>query len=112
MLSPSNHGTDHVCSFSSRLPELCDSLSRKLGGPVIVSPPKLKARNNASDAASKPRQKPGSAATRPAPPKASKSLDRVLSNELLRRSLSRGPTDAIAHMRSATSRPFRDSNER
>ncbi|GAB1311105.1 DNA replication regulator Sld3 C-terminal domain-containing protein [Madurella fahalii] len=86
--------------FSARLPGLCDSLNRKLGGPVVQSPPKEKVAKPAS--AVKPR--PGAPVKRlPALKKDShRTLERALSHERNRRSVSRGPADAIALMRSAT----------
>jgi len=70
----------------------------------MVSPPNKKA-SQLSAVSSKPHQKPGSVTKRPGPPRATKSLDKVLSKERLRRSVSRGPNDAIAQMRSATAAP-------
>ncbi|KAF2964349.1 hypothetical protein GQX73_g9235 [Xylaria multiplex] len=70
--------------FAARLPEHCDSINRKLGGPVMM-PPK-------------------SAAKRPALSKSTRSLENVLSKETERnrRSMSRGPSGVIALMRSAS----------
>ncbi|KAJ4403310.1 hypothetical protein N0V85_005124 [Neurospora sp. IMI 360204] len=84
--------------FSARLPELCDSINRKLGGPVIQAP-KEKAK---TVAASKP--KPGAPAKRVTAAKKEneRSLQRVLSNERMRRSVSRGPSGTIALLRSAS----------
>lgn len=49
-------------------------------------------------------QRPGAAAKRPQPPNARKTLQRALSTEQQnRRSISRGPSNAIALLRSATS---------
>ncbi|KAI1459291.1 DNA replication regulator SLD3-domain-containing protein [Annulohypoxylon moriforme] len=92
--------------FSARLPEKSDSISRKLGGPLIMPPPpKPKVKKPEPVPKSKP--KPGSAAKRPAMSKSSKStgsLEKVLSreSEKHRRSMSRGPSGVIALMRSAT----------
>ncbi|KAJ6446228.1 DNA replication regulator Sld3 [Purpureocillium lavendulum] len=88
--------------FSARLPELCDSINRKLGGPVIVSPPKSKSSTRSSK---REQQKPGAAAKRPATlNNQRKTLQRALSTDQQhRRSVSRGPSNAIALMRSATS---------
>lgn len=92
--------------FSTRLPEQSDSISRKLGGPVIIQPPpKPKAKKPESISKSKP--KPGSSTKRPGMSRSSKSsgsLEKVLSreSEKHRRSMSRGPSGAIALMRSAT----------
>ncbi|KAG8428467.1 hypothetical protein J3459_003890 [Metarhizium acridum] len=87
--------------FSARLPERCDAISRKLGGPVIVSPVTSKALKRFS---SKKEQKPGTATKRPAPLNSRRTLQRALSTEQLhRRSVSRGPSNTIALLRSATS---------
>ncbi|OAA37227.1 DNA replication regulator Sld3 [Metarhizium rileyi] len=87
--------------FSARLPEPCDAISRKLGGPVIVSPIKSNAPRRSS---SKKEQRPGAATKRPAPLNSRRTLQRALSTEQLhRRSVSRGPSNAIALLRSATS---------
>ncbi|KAI0882809.1 DNA replication regulator SLD3-domain-containing protein [Annulohypoxylon maeteangense] len=90
--------------FSARLPEQSDSISRKLGGPLMMPPPpKPKVK---PEPAPKSKPKPGSAAKRPvmSKSKASKSLENVLSreSEKHRRSMSRGPSGVIALMRSAT----------
>ncbi|ETS87645.1 hypothetical protein PFICI_01473 [Pestalotiopsis fici W106-1] len=88
--------------FSARLPEHCDSLNRKLGGPLMPSPPKPKPKR-AEDIA-KPKAKPGTVTKRPTTTKTTRTLDRVLSkeSERNRRSMSRGPGSMIALMRSAT----------
>ncbi|CAK7235436.1 hypothetical protein SCUCBS95973_009269 [Sporothrix curviconia] len=111
--------------FSPRLPLVCDSLNRKLGGPVISasgsrsknassstkSPSNAKLREKTSSSSSKlhSRSKPGTVTKRSsasASADKSRSLERVLSNERMRRSVSRGPNDAIAQMRSATAAPI------
>ncbi|KAF5231287.1 hypothetical protein FANTH_13466 [Fusarium anthophilum] len=87
--------------FSHRLPELCDSINRKLGGPVIVKPtrPKLLKRSS-----SKRSPKPGAVAKRSLSGQPTRTLQRALSTEQQsRRSVSRGPSNMIALMRSATS---------
>ncbi|KAK4101685.1 hypothetical protein N658DRAFT_566671 [Parathielavia hyrcaniae] len=86
--------------FSARLPGPCDSLNRKLGGPVAQSPPKERASKPAS--AAKP--KPGAPIKRAAPSKRdrARTLERALSVERSRRSVSQGPAAAIALLRSAT----------
>ncbi|KAK4232264.1 DNA replication regulator SLD3-domain-containing protein [Podospora fimiseda] len=87
--------------FSARLPELCDSMNRKLGGPVVKSPPKKEFVKPA--VSSKP--KPGAPMKRPIASlkkDSDKSLERALSNERMRRSISREPSKAIALMRSAS----------
>ncbi|RSL72813.1 hypothetical protein CEP54_000793 [Fusarium duplospermum] len=87
--------------FSHRLPELCDSINRKLGGPVIVKPSKSRSLKRS---ASKRDQRPGAVTKRPTPGKPTRTLQRALSTEQQsRRSVSRGPSNAIALMRSATS---------
>ncbi|KAJ4235952.1 hypothetical protein NW759_001036 [Fusarium solani] len=87
--------------FSHRLPELCDSINRKLGGPVIVKPSKSRSLKRSS---SKRDQRPGAVTKRPTPGKPTRTLQRALSTEQQsRRSVSRGPSNMIALMRSATS---------
>ncbi|KAG8165386.1 hypothetical protein KVR01_005661 [Diaporthe batatas] len=86
--------------FAGRLPELCESLNHKLGGPVVVSPPKPKKRLVST--AAKAAAVPGSLAKRPVPTSAPKSLDKIFSHDQLRRKASRRPTDVLARMRSAT----------
>ncbi|KAI1330818.1 DNA replication regulator SLD3-domain-containing protein [Xylariaceae sp. FL0255] len=88
--------------FSSRLPDRCDSINRKLGGPVFMSPPKSNEKKPRE--VLKVKSKPGTATKRPAPPRSSRTLERVLSKETERnrRSMSRGPSGAIALMRSAS----------
>ena len=112
--------------FAPRLPLVCDSLNRKLGGPVIStsgsrskntssgstkSPADAKAREKMASSSSssrhQSRSKPGAVIKRSsALTDKTRSLERVLSNERLRRSVSRGPNDAIAQMRSATAAPI------
>ncbi|KAK0618549.1 DNA replication regulator SLD3-domain-containing protein [Bombardia bombarda] len=86
--------------FSARLPELCDSINRKLGGPVAQAPSKEK--HSKPTVLSRP--KPGAPAKRALSSRndKEKNLERVLSNERMRRSVSRGPSGAIALMRSAS----------
>ncbi|KAK4659643.1 hypothetical protein QC762_112090 [Podospora pseudocomata] len=86
--------------FAARLPELCDSINRKLGGPVAQSPPKKEFVKPAAVS----KAKPGAPAKRPAALKkdSDRSLQRALSNERMRRSVSREPSKAIALMRSAS----------
>ncbi|KAM4054910.1 DNA replication regulator SLD3 domain-containing protein [Hirsutella rhossiliensis] len=72
--------------FSARLPGLCDAINRKLGGPVILTPLKSKSSKRPS---SQRGQKPGAAAKR--------------HEQQFGRSVSRGPSNAIALLRSATS---------
>ncbi|KAK5990427.1 hypothetical protein PT974_08695 [Cladobotryum mycophilum] len=85
--------------FSARLPELCDSINRKLGGPAIIAPAKSKSKRPPTRD-----QKPGSATKRPTPQNSRRTLQRALSTDQQnRRSVSRGPSNAIALLRSATS---------
>ncbi|ROT36952.1 hypothetical protein SODALDRAFT_335169 [Sodiomyces alkalinus F11] len=89
--------------FAARLPELCDSISRKLGGPVII-PPEKPEKPRQPTRSSEARPKPGTAAKRPTlSSSASKTIERALHKEQSRRSVSRGPSSTIALMRSATS---------
>ncbi|KAK4242368.1 DNA replication regulator SLD3-domain-containing protein [Achaetomium macrosporum] len=86
--------------FSARLPGPCDSLNRKLGGPVAQSSPKEKAKKPTS--AVKP--KPGAPIKRLAASRrdSNRTLERALSVERSRRSVSRGPAATIALLRSAS----------
>ncbi|KAL2171860.1 hypothetical protein VTG60DRAFT_1247 [Thermothelomyces hinnuleus] len=90
--------------FSARLPGPSESLNRKLGGPIPQSPPKAKPAKPTS--AVKP--KPGAPVKRPTTSKRDKdkdkdkTLERALSVERSRRSVSRGPAAAIALLRSAS----------
>ncbi|KAH8676244.1 DNA replication regulator SLD3-domain-containing protein [Xylariales sp. PMI_506] len=91
--------------FSSRLPIHCDSLNRKLGGPVMPSPPKPKSKK--AEIPIKPPPKPkakSGAVARRTSSKSARTLERVLSkeSEQARRSMSRGPSNVIALMRSAS----------
>ncbi|KAI1815488.1 DNA replication regulator SLD3-domain-containing protein [Poronia punctata] len=91
--------------FSARLPAQCDSINRKLGGPVLMSPPKPVAKKTTdSGTKAKSQSKPGAATKRPAPVRSNQSLESFLSKETERnrRSMSRGPSGVIALMRSAT----------
>lgn len=91
-----------MTSFAARLPELCDSINRKLGGPVIIQPEKPERSKRPVKAEPKP--KPGTATKRPGPlAKTSKTIERALYKEQSRRSVSRGLSNTIALMRSATS---------
>lgn len=93
----------NIRSFSSRLPDRCAMINRKLGGPVVVSPPKARLSKAASFSGSQ--SKPGAATKRPVPVKRrpDQSLKRVLTDDReQRRSMSRGPGRAISLMRSAT----------
>ncbi|KAI0442987.1 DNA replication regulator SLD3-domain-containing protein [Xylaria telfairii] len=88
--------------FSARLPEQCDSINRKLGGPVMMPPPKSNRKK--TETSSKVKAKPGAAAKRPASSNSTKTLENFLSKETEkhRRSMSRGPGGVIALMRSAS----------
>ncbi|KAM3510312.1 hypothetical protein MY10362_000099 [Beauveria mimosiformis] len=87
--------------FSARIPEMCDAISRKLGGPVIVPASGSKTQKRS---APKKEQKPGSATKRPAAAQRPRTLQRALStDQQSRRSVSRGPSNMIAFLRSATS---------
>jgi DNA replication regulator SLD3 len=87
-------------SFSARLPDLCDSINRKLGGPVIKSPPKQKQQSKSASVKSKPGA-PAKRAGLSAKKARGKTIEEVLSKEKMRRSVSRGP-DAVALLRSAS----------
>lgn len=66
----------------------------------MASPPKPK--KSVATAPPKAPAKPGSVAKRPAPASAPRSLERVFSNDQLRRRATRRPNDVLARMRSAT----------
>ncbi|KAK3301118.1 DNA replication regulator SLD3-domain-containing protein [Chaetomium fimeti] len=83
--------------FSARLPGHCDSLNRKLGGPVAQSPVRAKVPSSAV------KPKPGAPMKRPTAKRdKDRTLERALSVERSRRSVSRGPAATIALLRSAT----------
>ncbi|KAK3310398.1 DNA replication regulator SLD3-domain-containing protein [Chaetomium strumarium] len=86
--------------FSARLPGPCDSLNRKLGGPVAQSPPKEKVKKPTSVV----KPKPGAPTKRVATSRrdSNRTLERALSVERSRRSVSRGPAATIALLRSAS----------
>jgi hypothetical protein len=87
--------------FSARLPSICDSICRKLGGPRISSParPSMKKSSSISNAT----LRPGAVTKRPLPAEDSRALQRVLADERAKsRSGSSGPSRAISLMRSAT----------
>ncbi|GAP82985.1 putative DNA replication regulator Sld3 [Rosellinia necatrix] len=88
--------------FSAKLPEYCNSINRKLGGPVMMPSPSPSQKK--SEATPKAKPKPGAAAKRPALSKSHQSLEKFLSKETERnrRSISRGPGGVIALMRSAS----------
>lgn len=87
-------------SFAGRLPELSADLNKKLGGPIAASPPKPK---KPIDQSMKAPVRPGTGTKRPAAPRASKSLVRVLEDDSQKWKASRTrPGDVLARMRSAT----------
>ncbi|KAH6685277.1 DNA replication regulator SLD3-domain-containing protein [Plectosphaerella plurivora] len=86
--------------FAVRIPEQCDKISRKLGGPVIISSPKPQ---RAKPASKKPEAKPGAATKRLSSSLNPRAIERALNKEQSRRSISRGPASTIALLRSATS---------
>ncbi|KAI0478246.1 DNA replication regulator SLD3-domain-containing protein [Xylaria cf. heliscus] len=88
--------------FSARLPEQCDSINRKLGGPVMMPPPKSNRKK--IETSSQVKTKPGAVAKRPARSNSTRTLENFLSKETEknRRSMSRGPGGVIALMRSAS----------
>ncbi|KAI0406785.1 DNA replication regulator SLD3-domain-containing protein [Xylaria palmicola] len=88
--------------FSARLPEQCDSINRKLGGPVMMPPPKPSRKRN--EAISKAKSRPSVPVKQPARSNSTKILENFLSKETERnrRSMSRGPGGVIALMRSAS----------
>jgi len=88
-------------SYSARLPERCAIINRKLGGPVVDSPPKPRQLSK-SASFSGAQSRPGAATKRPVPAKPRQSLRRVLSNERERRGGSHGLGRAPLLMRSAT----------
>ncbi|KAI0427728.1 DNA replication regulator SLD3-domain-containing protein [Xylaria sp. FL1042] len=87
--------------FSARLPEQCDSINRKLGGPVMIPPQSARKKTETTP---KTTSKPGAAAKRPVRSKSTRNLETFLSQETERnrRSMSRGPSGVIALMRSAS----------
>ncbi|KAF7928204.1 hypothetical protein BELL_0278g00120 [Botrytis elliptica] len=86
--------------FSARLPDRCDAINRKLGGPITKSVSKPRVSKAASF--SNTLTRPGTITKRPVPAKQKKSLQRVLTDDRERRSMSIGSNRAISLMRSAT----------
>lgn len=86
-----------MCSYSSRLPDRCAIINRKLGGPIIVSPPKPRQLSK-SASFSGAVSRPGAATKRPVPIKPQRSLQQILSDEREREhkrrsvSISRAPS--------------------
>lgn len=92
-------------SFSARLPEQCDSINKKLGGPVMLAPPKPRPKPKRTDSGtSKNKSKAEGINKRVASSGQKYNLENVLSRESMqhRRSMSRGPGGMIALMRSAS----------
>lgn len=90
-------------SYSSRLPQLCDSLNKKLGGPTTMAPRRSKPTKQSSDKKDQD-QRPGAAAKRVAQRREPKTLARALSyDQEHRRSMSRGASNILSLMRPAAS---------
>ncbi|RAL63820.1 hypothetical protein DID88_003463 [Monilinia fructigena] len=85
--------------FSARLPDRCDAINCKLGGPITKSTSNL--RVSKSSSLSNTPTRPGAVTKRPVPAKQRKSLQRVLTDDRERRSMSIGSNRAISLMRSA-----------
>ncbi|KAI0838879.1 DNA replication regulator SLD3-domain-containing protein [Hypoxylon sp. FL0890] len=100
--------------FSARLPEKADHLSRKFGLPLMMLPPKPEPKKSEkSEPVTKPKPKPSSAAKRTASSsRPTGTLESALSEETVkrRRSMSRGPSGAIALMRSASTTMLKREN--
>lgn len=87
--------------FSARLPSLCDTICRKLGGPRVSSParPPMKKSSSMSAAPSRPI----AVSKRVASTESRRSLQRALTDEKIQaRSKSRRPSVAVSLLRSAT----------
>lgn len=87
--------------FSARLPSLCDTICRKLGGPRVSSParPPMKKSSSMSTAPSRP----SAISKKSASTESRRSLQRALTDEKLQaRSKSRRPSVAVSLLRSAT----------
>ncbi|KAG9240132.1 DNA replication regulator SLD3-domain-containing protein [Calycina marina] len=95
--------------FSSRLPEQCAAINMKLGGPLPVAPPKPKLSKSASFSGVLSR--PGAVTKRAVPPKPRRSLQRVLTEDLERRTESIGLSKAPSLVRSATDPVKREGSE-
>ncbi|OBT69328.1 hypothetical protein VE03_01150 [Pseudogymnoascus sp. 23342-1-I1] len=88
--------------FSARLPSLCDTICRKLGGPRVSSParPPMK---KSSSMSSTTTSRPSAISKKTASTESRRSLQRALTDEKLQaRSKSRRPSVAISLLRSAT----------
>lgn len=86
--------------FSARLPDRCDAINRKLGGPITksASKPRMPKPGSFTNTPSRP----GAITKRPVPAKQRKSLQHMLTDDRERRSMSIGSNRAISLMRSAT----------
>ncbi|KFY00989.1 hypothetical protein V490_01125 [Pseudogymnoascus sp. VKM F-3557] len=87
--------------FSARLPSLCDTICRKLGGPRVSSParPPMKRSSSTSTALSRP----SAAIKKTSATESRRSLQRALTDEKLQaRSKPRRPSVAVSLLRSAT----------
>lgn len=87
--------------FSARLPSLCDTICRKLGGPRVSSParPPMKRSSSTSTALSRP----SAAIKKTSSTESRRSLQRALTDEKLQaRSKPRRPSVAVSLLRSAT----------
>ncbi|KAI9782961.1 MAG: hypothetical protein M1839_004436 [Geoglossum umbratile] len=105
-----NQNNDHLRDFcnevvmpfyAARLPEHCNTISRKLGGPTgsaSIRPPLAKIASSR-----KMSSRPGDAVKRIAPSRPRQTLERVLTDEKKARSVSRGPSMPPTLTRSATS---------
>ncbi|OBU01374.1 hypothetical protein VE01_00230 [Pseudogymnoascus verrucosus] len=88
--------------FSARLPSLCDTICRKLGGPRVSSPARPPLRKSSSMSATAP-SRPSAVSKKSAVTESRRSLQRALTDEKLQaRSKSRRPSVAVSLLRSAT----------
>ncbi|EDO04114.1 hypothetical protein SS1G_06597 [Sclerotinia sclerotiorum 1980 UF-70] len=78
--------------FSARLPDRCDTINRKLGGPITKSASKPRIPKSASFSNTPTR--PGAVTKRPVPAKQRKSLQRVLTDDRERRTKKQAAIDA------------------
>ncbi|KAK2798404.1 hypothetical protein FQN50_008844 [Emmonsiellopsis sp. PD_5] len=74
--------------YAGRLPDQCKTISRKLGGPVAISP----SRPAISRSKTGPAAQPGAAIKRSHPQKPQRTLQRVLTDEKMASSRSRAPS--------------------
>jgi DNA replication regulator SLD3 len=99
-ISVSAGNTNVLYSYAARLPEYCNIVSRKLGGPTgspSFRPPLAKIAGS-----TKASSRPGDAIKRMAPSRPRQTLERVLTAEKKARSVSRGPSMPPTLIRSAT----------